>query len=125
MQRTALCAREIGAFLKVRIARPPYRSIGAPPLMPNPFGTRGNVIAIPLLDLDAANRDSGRRVVPPLACQCPWCSVWYAGALCGLPVVPAWYERPLCGLLVVPSVIVYCAWFQPNTRRADVILCCG
>ncbi len=38
MQRTALRAHKIGAFLKVRIARPPYRSIRAPPLMPNPFG---------------------------------------------------------------------------------------
>jgi len=47
MQRTALCARKIGAFLKAGIDRTCSRSIGAPPLMPKPFGTRGSVIGIP------------------------------------------------------------------------------
>jgi len=38
LQQTALCAREIGAFLKLESARLPSRSIGAPPLNARPFG---------------------------------------------------------------------------------------
>jgi hypothetical protein len=38
MQRTALRARKIVAFLKAGISRAFSRSIGAPPLMPNPLG---------------------------------------------------------------------------------------
>jgi len=38
MQRTALCAHKIVAFLQAGIDPTLSRSSGAPPLMPNPFG---------------------------------------------------------------------------------------
>jgi len=46
------CAREIAAFLK------PSHAARARQLNAKPFGTRGNVIAIPFLDLGATNRAS-------------------------------------------------------------------
>jgi hypothetical protein len=38
LQRTALCAREIVAFLKAESVQLHSRSIGAPPLMPKALG---------------------------------------------------------------------------------------
>jgi hypothetical protein len=96
MQRTALCARKIMAFLKLRIGSkvsPIYRCAAADA---QPVGQLGNLVGIPFLMVTSrlrfGNARCARLVVPK-------------------PVVPAWFDGSWCSLPVMPGVIVCGAWF--------------
>ena len=73
----------------------------AAPLMPNPFGSCGNVVDTPFCV--SIRGDSRTPVVPVSSVLVRVLPVWYDRSWCCTSVVPVWYDRSLCWRLVVQA----------------------